>query len=734
MALELANFRRHWKVTFALAALGLGVLAILAPGPVPAVKQAGSITKGPAGMELIKHIVFIIKENRSFDHYFGRFPGAAGATNGMTSTGQRVPLSPAPDVTMNDVAHSWFAAKTGINGGKMNGWDLNDGGNVNGNLLAYTQMTQAQIPNYWKYAQYYALGDHMFSSIHADSFPNHLYTIAATSGGVHSIPVSPKTKNGQLGAGVGWGCDDDPDVTVKTINEEGEVSQEFPCFEFQTLADELNNAGVSWKYYAPSKGEPGYVFSTYNAIGHIRNGPDWTQNVVPDTQFAIDAANGNLPAVSWVVSGKTNEHPPNSTCYGENWTVNNMNALLNGPDGPSSAVFIVWDDFGGFYDHIVPPALDLYGLGPRVPFLILSPYVKPGHISHTRYEFSSVLKFIEELFGLPALSLRDANANDITDAFNFKQTPLAPLILQQRDCPIVSTANLSMGHQAVGTKSAATALMVSNFGSSPLAIHSITSTKEFPQTNACPPSLASGESCKVNVTFAPSGTGTRTGTLTVVDSDGSSPQVTQLTGEGSYLIVQPTSLNFGTIQPIGTSTSQTFTITNSGATAVTITSVTAINDFSAKNNCATPLAQNASCTVTITFTPTEQGPRYGWVTVHSTDPGGAIQLRLVGKLGTALSYSAKSLTFVAQTVNTTSAAQSITITNVGPAALNFGPIQATGPFRATTDCGVGVQPGSTCAIEVTYTPTAKGKQTGSLTLIDSDPASPQSLSLTGTGK
>src|SRR5581483_9789547 len=176
MALELANFRRHWKVTFALAALGLGVLAILAPGPVPAVKQAGSITKGPAGMELIKHIVFIIKENRSFDHYFGRFPGAAGATNGMTSTGQRVPLSPAPDVTMNDVAHSWFAAKTGINGGKMNGWDLNDGGNVNGNLLAYTQMTQAQIPNYWKYAQYYALGDHMFSSIHADSFPNHLYT------------------------------------------------------------------------------------------------------------------------------------------------------------------------------------------------------------------------------------------------------------------------------------------------------------------------------------------------------------------------------------------------------------------------------------------------------------------------------------------------------------------------------------------------------------------------------
>src|SRR5579862_1531195 len=437
LRLDLGILRRHWMVVSA-AVLALGILATLLPGPVPPVKQAGTITKGPAGMELIKHVVFIIKENRSFDHYFGAFPGAVGAKYGRTSTGQWVPLTPAPDQTMNDVAHSWFAAQTGMNGGKMNGWDLNDGGNVNGNLLAYTQMTQAEIPNYWKYAQYYALGDHMFSSIHADSFPNHLYTIAATSGGVHSIPVDPTKNNGQLGAGVGWGCDDAPNVTVKMMDEEGEVSEQFPCFEFQTLADNLNSAGVSWKYYAPSKGEAGYVFSTYNAIGHIRNGPDWTQNVVSDSQFAIDAKNGNLPAVSWLVSGKTNEHPPNSTCYGENWTVTQMNALLSGTQGASTAVFIVWDDFGGFYDHIVPPALDLYGLGPRVPFLMISPYVKPGYISHTRYEFSSVLKFIEELFGLPALSLRDANANDITDSFNFKQAPLAPLTLQQRDCPIVS--------------------------------------------------------------------------------------------------------------------------------------------------------------------------------------------------------------------------------------------------------------------------------------------------------
>src|SRR5581483_1912172 len=307
---------------------------------------------------------------------------------------------------------------------------------------------------------------------------------------------------------------------------------------------------------------------------------------------------------------------------------------LNGPDGASTAVFIVWDDFGGFYDHVVPPSLDIYGLGPRVPFLIISPYVKPGYISHTRYEFTSVLKFMEELFGLPALSLRDANANDITDAFNFQQTPLPPLTLQERDCPILGITHLSMGHQAVGTKSAATAVAVSNFGSSPLAIHSIsTSSKEFPQTNNCPASLAAGASCNINVFFDPSGTGKRTGTLTISDSDASSPQVAQLTGEGSHLAVQPTSLTFNTIEPIGTATSQSFIITNSGATPVTINSVTAINDFSATSNCSTALVENSSCTVTVTFTPTQQGPRYGWVTVHSTDPGGPIALRMVGKLG-----------------------------------------------------------------------------------------------------
>jgi phospholipase C len=722
---------RHWRVGCA-AVLALGILVTVSPGPVPEVKQPGTITPGPAGMNVIQHVVFIIKENRSFDSYFGGFPGADGATTGVTSAGQVVPLTPAPDQMMNDVAHSYYSALTAMNGGAMNGFDLIDGANVNGNLLAYTQMTEAGIPNYYKYARYYALADHMFSSIKADSFPNHLYTIAATSGGVFSIPENPKMKKG-LGFGVGWGCDDAAETEVTVMGTHGEISREFPCFEFQTLADTLTQAGVSWKYYAPSKGEAGYVFSTYNAINHIRNGPAWTQNVVPDTQFAIDAQNGNLPAVSWLVTGKQSEHPPNSTCYGENWSVTNLNALLSGPDGASSATFIAWDDFGGFYDHVRPPNLDTYGLGPRVPLLVISPYAKSGRITHLRYEFSSVLKFIEERYGLPALSERDANANDITDAFDFTQTPLPPLILQQRDCPILSTAHLSMGYQAVSTTSGATTILVSNFGAAPLTITNISSTSEFPQTNNCPASLGIDESCNVNITFAPAGTGPRTGTVTVQDSDPSSPQTAQLVGTGSNLSVNPINLSFWTVQLIGTSVSQTISVTNVNATPEKITSVSATDDFSAESNCSAPLTQGSRCTVTVTFTPTKMGPRYGWVTINSTDPASPMRIRVASKLATEISFSSKSLTFPAQAVKTTSGPQTIVISNMGSSALHFGAITANGRFGQTNNCKT-VAAGSSCFLEVTFSPTAMGTQTGGISIVDSDPASPQVIKLSGTGQ
>ena len=129
------------------------------------------------------------------------------------------------------------------------------------------------------------------------------------------------------------------------------------------------------------------------------------------------------------------EHPPASVCVGENWTVEQINAIMLGSNWESTAIFLTWDDFGGFYDHVSPPVVDNFGFGPRVPFLVISPWAKPGFIDHTALEFSSVLKFIEERFDLDALTARDQDAADLVDAFDFKHGPRAPVILQPRTCP-----------------------------------------------------------------------------------------------------------------------------------------------------------------------------------------------------------------------------------------------------------------------------------------------------------
>lgn len=383
---------------------------------------------GGGSLSNIRHIVFMVKENRSFDQYFGLFPGANGATSGKISTGQTIALSPATDTMPYDLGHSWHDAHVAINGGLMNQFDLVLNGNKNGQYLGYTQFAQTDIPNYWTYAQKFTLSDNMFSSLTGPSFPNHLYTVAATSGGVINNPVGVQ--------GSSWGCDADAGEVVDVMDQSGNVTQQPPCFDFQTLADSLQNAGVSWKYYAPGQGQSGYIWSTLDAIKHIREGSLWDSNVVPDTQFISDAQSGTLPAVSWLVTGSgQSDHPPNSVCQGENWTVQQINAAMQGPLWNSTAIFLTWDDFGGFYDHVPPPAADQFGLGPRVPLIIISPYAKPGNIAHTQYEFSSFLAFVETRFQLASLGGRDTTANNMLDSFDFNQQALAPVVLTTRTCP-----------------------------------------------------------------------------------------------------------------------------------------------------------------------------------------------------------------------------------------------------------------------------------------------------------
>jgi len=418
-----------------LLGVGLASLALATLGGCSKSKPAAVVaTRTPTqpapgqGVQKIQHIVFLIKENRSFDHYFGTFPGADGATSGQTADGKTIPISHSPDVTRFDLGHSWRDAIIAINGGRMNGFDQIALGNVAGYKQAYTQLEQSDIPNYFTYAQNFVLADRMFSSMAGPSFPNHLFTVAAQD--AHVLD-NPHPSNGT------WGCDADDGLTVPVDHpEEDRIRMAPPCFDFQTLADSLENAHISWKYYAPSRGHYGYQFSTLDSVKHIRNGPLWAQRVVPDSQFAEDAKNGRLPAVSWLVTGEANEHPPRSTCMGENWTVREMNAVMQGPDWNSTAVFITWDDFGGFYDHVAPPSISSYSLGPRVPLLIISPYAKQGYISHREYEFSSFLKLAEVRFNLPPLTGRDSKANDMLDSFDFEHPPQPTLLLKERVCPV----------------------------------------------------------------------------------------------------------------------------------------------------------------------------------------------------------------------------------------------------------------------------------------------------------
>jgi phospholipase C len=381
----------------------------------------------------IQHIVFLVKENRSFDTYFGTFPGAEGATSGVISTGQRMVLRRAPDRMPRDLGHDWEDALKAINSGQMDHFDQVRNGNVKGDFLSMSQFLPADIPNYWSYAQHFALADHMFSSLTGPSFPNHLYTVAAQSAGVINNPNS-----------LIWGCDATQTTRVDVLKS-GTVTSQYPCFDIPTLTDSLDAANVSWKYYAPTREQHGYIWSALDAIHHVRFGPEWTTNVVPFSGFVHDAAAGTLPAVSWVVPDfEVSEHPTVeafagttmnvSACAGENWTVSQINAVMQGPLWQTTAIVLTWDDFGGFYDHVPPPTVDQFGLGPRVPLIVISPYSREGVVSHTVYEFASVLQLIEDRYKLKALGARDTEANSLLDMFDFTQSPAPPLVLSQRQC------------------------------------------------------------------------------------------------------------------------------------------------------------------------------------------------------------------------------------------------------------------------------------------------------------
>lgn len=388
----------------------------------------------------IRHVIFIVKENHSFDDYFGSFPGVNG-TNGVgyakiNGVKTQIPMNVATDAPANYV-HLWGAAHKSYDNGQMDAFNLAATNCSTAPYKCYQEQTQAGIPNYWSYAQHFVLNDNTFSSLTGPSFPNHQYTIAAKAGSdANDTVINNPLLNGQ--AVPTWGCDSPSGTVVKLYNK----TQVFPCFTYSNLADEMTAKGVSWKYYTPSPTEKGFQFNALDASEQEHT----SSNIVNYSQFLTDASSGTLPGFSWLTAPSAyDEHPSNGTCAGENWTVQYLNTLMQGPDWSSTVVFLTWDDYGGFYDHVAPPSVDQLGLGFRVPMMIISPfaYAKNNaanpHVGHDEFEFSSVLKFAEEVFNLPSLAGRDVNAGDPLSEIDTSAVHNAPLILQKRTCK-VSTA------------------------------------------------------------------------------------------------------------------------------------------------------------------------------------------------------------------------------------------------------------------------------------------------------
>ncbi len=389
----------------------------------------------------IKHVIIIVKENHTFDNYFGSFPGAEGTTTAVTSHGT-ITVGEAPDKTPRDMCHMHSCALTDYDTGKMDGWDAVTGTSVNGDNLAYAQYLEKDIPNYWKYARTFTLADHFFANVLGPSFPGHMFTLAAQAGWAYGNPAT------QIYWPY-WGCDQASGTTLPTEDATNcSVEKDiFPCFKIPSLPDVLPT-GVDWKFYGSNFYLLPEVWSMFDGIDSIRNGPSWSK-IVPYSQFATDITNKTLPPVTWLVNQDLADEHPNvgGVCVGENWTVDQINLVMQSEYWKDTAILFTMDDFGGWYDHVAPPRqygcnpAAPYGLGFRLPLIVISPYAKPGYVFKEVSEQASIAHFVERVFGSTKSlhdldpAAQDSQANDLFDAFDFTQTPLPPLVLTDRTCP-----------------------------------------------------------------------------------------------------------------------------------------------------------------------------------------------------------------------------------------------------------------------------------------------------------
>jgi phospholipase C len=399
----------RWQKLLARLLPGLVILLGMTSGLSSAQVPSDSAGAPARAKFPIQHVVVIMMENHTFDNLFGRYPGANG-----------VRLPSAPDPVSADIDHSSAATIAAIDGGAMDEFPL----------IGQVQYDQSDIPNYWSYAQHFGLSDNFFTSMSAPSQPNHLVLLAAQTGGEQS----------NFGD-----CTNTPNWLMPSEAPAGVSYWGYPCYAIPTLPLLLTNAGLTWKYYSQ--------LPIWDAPNNVSTLVGSASNVHSSNQFIRDVANRRLPTVSFVTPPNvwSSDHPPSPLQAGQNFATSIVNAVMQSPYWSSTAIFITWDEFGGFADHVPPPSVDSLGLGPRVPLLVISPYAKPGYISHQQGEFSSFAKFVETNWGLPNLGQRDALAttSNLTDFFNFSQHPQAPLVLPQ--LPVSPLLQIITTYQATTT-------------------------------------------------------------------------------------------------------------------------------------------------------------------------------------------------------------------------------------------------------------------------------------------
>jgi phospholipase C len=457
----------------------LGVFTVLGLAFCPAAKtQPTPRSAAPdqaTGIHKIRHVIIIMQENRSFDSYFGTYPGADGIP---MKGGKPAVCAPNPETgtceqpyhDVNDVngggPHGIGAARDDVDGGKMDRFiaqaEKGRKGCLNVDNPACTNSKnpdvmgyhdQREIPNYWAYASHFVLQDHMFEPNASWSLPAHLFEVSEWSARCsrHDDPSS---------------CVNAPQTPGLPPDFRRNGSGENPIYAWTDLTYLLHQRGVSWGYYVVAGSEPdcrddeaedcppikqnSKTPGIWNPLPYFDTVKDDGQlaNVQAIANFLKQAGQGTLPAVSWIApSGAVSEHPPAKVSAGQSYVTALINAVMHGPDWKDCAIFLTWDDWGGFYDHVVPVTVDVNGYGLRVPGIVISPYAKRGFIDHQTLSFDAYAKFIEDDFlrgqrldprtdgrpdPRPDVREDESQLGDLARDFDFDQPPRPPMILAVR--------------------------------------------------------------------------------------------------------------------------------------------------------------------------------------------------------------------------------------------------------------------------------------------------------------